>query len=54
VSASKLDLMAMLRDIRRAGGRIYGIGAPSRASTMGWCWSGQTSCVYGVQSPSLA
>jgi 2-polyprenyl-3-methyl-5-hydroxy-6-metoxy-1,4-benzoquinol methylase len=34
VSASKLDLMAMLRDIRRAGGRIYGIGAPSRASTL--------------------
>ena len=34
VSFSKLDLVAMLRDIRRAGNRIYGIGAPSRASTL--------------------
>ena len=34
VSVSKLDLMALLRDIRRARGRIYAIGAPSRASTL--------------------
>lgn len=34
VSQSKLDLMAMLKDIRGAGGRVYGIGAPSRASTL--------------------
>ena len=34
VSQSKLDLMAMLKEIRGAGGRVYGIGAPSRASTL--------------------
>ena len=34
VSQSKLDLMAMLREIRAVGGRVYGIGAPSRASTL--------------------
>jgi hypothetical protein len=34
VVASKLALMAMLDGIKRAGGRIYGIGAPSRASTL--------------------
>lgn len=34
VSQSKLDLMAMLSDIRRKGGRVYGVGAPSRASTL--------------------
>ena len=34
VSQSKLDLMALLRDIRAAGGRIYAVGAPSRASTL--------------------
>jgi len=34
VSASKLDLMAMLQDIRREGNRVYAVGAPSRASTL--------------------
>ena len=34
VAASKLDLLAMLRDLKRAGSRIYAIGAPSRASTL--------------------
>jgi hypothetical protein len=31
---SKLELLALLNDIKRDGGRIYGIGAPSRASTL--------------------
>jgi hypothetical protein len=31
---SKLDLHALLRDIKKNGHRIYGIGAPSRASTL--------------------
>src|SRR5256714_3011523 len=31
---SKLDLLAQLKTIKSAGGRIYGIGAPSRASTL--------------------
>jgi len=34
VSSSKLDLMAMLQAIRRQGNRVYGVGAPSRASTL--------------------
>jgi len=34
VAQSKLDLLALLRDIKVAGARIYGIGAPSRASTL--------------------
>jgi len=34
VSSSKLDLMAMLQAIRREGNRVYGVGAPSRASTL--------------------
>jgi len=34
VSTSKLDLLAMLRDLKRDGSRIYAIGAPSRASTL--------------------
>jgi hypothetical protein len=34
VSQSKLDLMALLKDIRGRGQRVYGIGAPSRASTL--------------------
>jgi hypothetical protein len=34
VSASKLDLLALLRDLRRGGSRIYAVGAPSRASTL--------------------
>lgn len=31
---SKLGLMALLRDIKASGGRVYGISAPSRASTL--------------------
>ncbi len=27
-------MLALLKDIKRDGGRIYGIGAPSRASTL--------------------
>jgi hypothetical protein len=34
VSQSKLDLMALLKEIRGKGQRVYGVGAPSRASTM--------------------
>lgn len=34
VSQSKLDLMALLREIRSKGGKVYGIGAPSRATTL--------------------
>jgi SAM-dependent methyltransferase len=34
VVASKLALYELLAGLRRAGGRIYGIGAPSRASTL--------------------
>lgn len=34
VLQSKLDLHALLADIKRQDGRIYGIGAPSRASTL--------------------
>jgi hypothetical protein len=34
VSASKLELMGLLRDVRRDGSRVYAIGAPSRASTL--------------------
>jgi hypothetical protein len=34
VLASKLGLYALLKDIHAAGGRIYGVGAPSRASTL--------------------
>src|SRR2546430_2893901 len=34
VVQSKLDLYALLRDIKKQGHRIYGIGAPSRASTL--------------------
>lgn len=34
VMQSKLDLMQLLADLRRKGGRIYGIGAPSRSSTL--------------------
>lgn len=32
--SSKLELMALLASIKRDGARVYGIGAPSRASTM--------------------
>jgi hypothetical protein len=31
---SKLALHELLSGIKRAGGRVYGIGAPSRASTL--------------------
>ena len=34
VSQSKLDLMALLKDIRARGEKVYGVGAPSRASTL--------------------
>ena len=34
VVQSKLDLLALLKGIKAKGGRIYGIGAPSRASTL--------------------
>lgn len=34
VVQSKLDLYTLLSDIKRQGHRIYGIGAPSRASTL--------------------
>jgi SAM-dependent methyltransferase len=34
VVQSKLDLYGLLRDIKRQGHRVYGIGAPSRASTL--------------------
>jgi hypothetical protein len=32
--SSKLELLALLAPLKRAGARIYGIGAPSRASTL--------------------
>jgi hypothetical protein len=34
VVQSKLELYGLLRDIKKAGHRVYGIGAPSRASTL--------------------
>ena len=34
VVQSKISLYALLRDIKAAGHRVYGIGAPSRASTL--------------------
>ena len=34
VVETKLDLYALLRDVKKGGARIYGIGAPSRASTL--------------------
>ena len=34
VSASKLDLLALLHEVRRDGSRVYAVGAPSRASTL--------------------
>src|SRR5437868_7908519 len=34
VVQSKLDLYVLLREIKARGQRIYGIGAPSRASTL--------------------
>lgn len=34
VVSSKLELHALLRDVKAAGGHVYGVGAPSRASTL--------------------
>jgi hypothetical protein len=34
VSQSKLDLMALLKEARAGGQKVYGVGAPSRASTL--------------------
>jgi hypothetical protein len=34
VAASKLGLMALLKDLKEKGARVYAIGAPSRASTL--------------------
>ena len=34
VLRSKLELLALLRDVKQAGKRIVGLGAPSRASTL--------------------
>ena len=34
VLRSKLDLLSLLRELKRDSARIYGIGAPSRASTL--------------------
>jgi hypothetical protein len=34
VLSSKLELLALLRELKADGARIYGIGAPSRASTL--------------------
>jgi hypothetical protein len=34
VSLTKMGLHALLRDIKGSGGRVYGVGAPSRASTL--------------------
>jgi hypothetical protein len=34
VVQSKLDLYALLADVKRKRGRVYGVGAPSRASTL--------------------
>ena len=34
VTQTKLDLLALLKDLKTKGSRIYGVGAPSRASTL--------------------
>ncbi len=34
VTQTKLDLLALIKEIKGAGTRIYGVGAPSRASTL--------------------
>jgi hypothetical protein len=34
VVASKLELLALLKDIKGRGQKVYGVGAPSRASTL--------------------
>jgi hypothetical protein len=34
VALAKMALHAVLRDVKAGGGRVYGVGAPSRASTL--------------------
>ncbi len=34
VTQSKLDLLSLIREVKTGGTRIYGVGAPSRASTL--------------------
>jgi len=34
VTQSKLDLLGLLKEIKVGGARVYGVGAPSRASTL--------------------
>lgn len=34
VVSAKLEFMSLLRDIKKNGGRVYGIGAPSRGTTL--------------------
>ncbi len=34
VTQSKLDLLGLIKEIKTGGARIYGVGAPSRASTL--------------------
>ena len=34
MARSKLGLYALLHELKKSGGRVYGIGAPSRASTL--------------------
>jgi nucleoside-diphosphate-sugar epimerase len=53
VIASKLELMKLLDSIKRKGVRVYGIGAPSRASTLiNYCGldDGLIDCVVEVSS----
>ncbi len=53
VLESKLNLLSMLRDIKADGARIYGISAPSRASTLvNYCGvdDALVSCVMEVSS----
>ena len=52
VVQSKLDLMTLIADIRRKGGRIYGISAPSRASTLiNYCGidNGIVDCIVEIK-----
>jgi hypothetical protein len=52
VVQSKLDLMKLLSGIKAARGRIYGISAPSRASTLiNYCGidDGILDCVLEIQ-----
>ena len=50
---AKLDLVALLRDIKKRGGRVYGIGAPFRGTTLikyVGIDEGIVDCVLEVQS----